>query len=149
YSISVVPNSAIPNDNAGLTMLAHRPGSFPQFGILTFATNYSGARQFADPNSASFIYIANLSCANEPVLSCSPTPQTFSVLNVLCLAVSNPNACETKFSYSISFTSGVKYPALAVLSSTPSSCPTAPVAPSTTIVDPGVFNSDMPSTSNA
>ncbi|CAG8711241.1 20517_t:CDS:2 [Cetraspora pellucida] len=136
YAIAVVPSSAIPNDQAGTTSLAHRPGSFSQFGILTFGTNYTGAHQFADPNSASFIYIANLSCADQPVPSCSPNSQTFNTSTVLCLAVSNPNGCETKFSYSISFTSGVKYPALAIFDSNPSSCPTT-TTPSmtTTIID--------------
>ncbi|CAG8697178.1 9606_t:CDS:2, partial [Cetraspora pellucida] len=151
YAIAVVPSSAIPNDQAGTTSLAHRPGSFSQFGILTFGTNYTGAYQFADPNSASFIYIANLSCADQPVLNCSPGARTFNTTAVLCLAVSNPNSCETKFSYSISFTSGIKYPALAVYASNPSSCPTktTPLVSTTTIDSASYTGTGLTLSSNA
>ncbi|KAF0544914.1 hypothetical protein F8M41_002589 [Gigaspora margarita] len=146
YSVSIVPDAATPNDQAGITMQAHRPAIFSQFGLLTFATNYSGARQFADPNSASYIFIAAQSCADQPVRSCSPTPGTFNATNIICLAVSNPNNCGIKFSYSISFTSGVGFPPLTVFDTQPSSCPTTTTTspPSVSTVDPGVVNSNIP-----
>ncbi|CAG8563399.1 14072_t:CDS:2, partial [Dentiscutata erythropus] len=138
----VVPNSAAANDVSGLTVQAHQPPTFPQFGLLTFATNFSGISQFRDPNSASYIYIAALSCADTAVLNCSPNPQTFNTTNIICLAVSNPNNCEMHFSYSISFTSGVGYPPLTVFGSQPSSCPTTTTSspPSVSTVDPAVYN---------
>lgn len=111
--------------NFGTVKEGHHPKSYGQYGLLTIVTNYTGLTNYLDPNVEKLYYWEDASCDKEPVSRCNKN-KTLEGNALLCLAITNPQSSEVKFSLSISFTLGYDLPELPPETTSTTSSTTAP-----------------------
>ncbi|RHZ49997.1 hypothetical protein Glove_508g10 [Diversispora epigaea] len=122
YDMQQVSSGLTASPNFGTVVDGHHPQSYNQLGLLTYLTDYTGLQLYIDPTSNSSVYWKDGSCFDSPQLRCTKkmTYDDFKGENIICLAITNSQSQEAKFSLSISFTSGEEMPPITSIA-TPSS----------------------------
>src|SRR5688572_2614094 len=101
-----VSSDLVTTPNFGTVVQGHPTLSYDQLGLLTYLTDWTGLQNYIDPNSSSSVYWEEGSCYDSPQLRCTKkmTYDEFKGESIICLAITNPQSQEVKFSLSISFT---------------------------------------------
>ncbi|CAG8473475.1 11767_t:CDS:2 [Acaulospora morrowiae] len=139
YDMQQVNTSQSENSNFGTVVQGNHPIQYNQFGLLTYATNYTGIQLYIDQTRPASYYFADLSCFDGgPQSRCTKSKDPpFNGTDILCLAVSNPENIELKFILSVSFTSGTSPPPLpSVPTTTTTKSDTTTAGAGTTTPDP-------------
>ncbi|CAG8565774.1 8539_t:CDS:2, partial [Diversispora eburnea] len=107
-------NYTVTTPNFGTVVDGHHTQSYNQLGLLTYLTDWTGLQLYIDPTSNGSVYYDKGSCFDSPQIRCTKkmTYDEFKGESIVCLAITNPQNQEVKFSLSISFTLGESLPAV-------------------------------------
>ncbi|CAJ0927762.1 5682_t:CDS:2 [Entrophospora sp. SA101] len=129
YDVQLVNTTQPPDGHFGQVVLGQQR-KFDTYGMVTIVSNFTGMQLYIDPSGPPLNFYKSVSCFDAPVQRCRQELKTLLLTKeILCLGITNPTSMETKFTLSISFTSGVPIPVLNIppVSGTITSSTTGPI----------------------